>query len=54
MKTFGKIVGAGAIFLAGYAVGFFEMKYKVMKVILEGTIQKEKEKDEKSKEEAQA
>lgn len=49
MKTFIKYAAVG---LAGYLVGFYEMKYKVVKCIAKGMIEKdlnESEKEEESK-----
>ena len=48
MKNFIKY---GAVGLIGYLVGFYEMKYKVMKIMLES--QCEKDKNSKKDEEAQ-
>lgn len=33
----------GLIGLTGYLVGHYEMKYKVMKILLEGKIEKDKQ-----------
>ena len=50
MKNVGKTLATGAVFLAGYFVGFYEMKYRIMKVMLEDKLEKEKkEKGEESK-----
>lgn len=38
MKQFVKYA---AVFIAGHLIGFYEMKYKVMKCIIEGTDKKE-------------
>ena len=43
MKNVGKTLATGAVFLAGYFVGFYEMKYKIMKLMLEDKLKKEKE-----------
>ena len=53
MKNLGKLIGAGAIFVAGYFVGFYEMKYKLMKCLVEGSLQKKTE-EKSEEEEAQA
>lgn len=47
MNTLGKALVGGAIFVAGYLVGFYEMKYKTMKCILEAELSK-KDKEEES------
>ena len=41
MKNVGKTLATGAVFLAGYFVGFYEMKYKIMKLMLEDKLKKE-------------
>lgn len=46
MKNFVKFA---AVAVAGYLVGFYEMKYKVVKAIAQGHIEKEQE-DSKEKE----
>ena len=46
MKDFVKYAAVG---VAGYLIGFYEMKYRVTKAMLEGFV--EKEKDEKDSEE---
>lgn len=46
MKNFIKLAAVG---LAGYFVGFYEMKYKVMKATLNRIVDKEKEKEESDK-----
>lgn len=43
IKNVGKTLTTGAVFLAGYFVGFYEMKYRIMKVMLEDKLKKEKE-----------
>ena len=48
MKTLGNILVGGAIFVAGYFVGFYEMKYKTMKTLLECEISKKKKVEEES------
>ena len=49
MKNFIKFTAVG---VAGYLVGFYEMKYRVTKAMLEGFVEKEKdEKDSEEKEE---
>ena len=45
MSNVGKVIGAGAIFVAGYLVGFYEMKYKTMKCLLK-VASEETKKDE--------
>lgn len=47
MKTFIKYA---AVAVAGYLVGFYEMKYKVVNAMVQGFIKKEEE-DSKNKEE---
>lgn len=46
MKTLGNVLVGSAIFVAGYFVGFYEMKYKTMKCLLEAEISKKDEKEE--------
>lgn len=36
-----KIIGYAAIGIAGYLIGFYEMKYKVVKAIAENAIKKD-------------
>ena len=48
MKNFIKYAVVG---IAGYLIGFYEMKYKVLKVFVESDLKKKKE--EETKEEAQ-
>lgn len=48
MKNYVKLAAVG---VAGYLIGFYEMKYKVMKVMLENTIKEDLEESEKDKEE---
>ncbi len=45
MKNVGKVLATGAVFLAGYFVGFYEMKYKVMKMMLETKFEKKEEEE---------
>jgi hypothetical protein len=45
MKNFIKLAAVG---LAGYFIGFFEMKYKVMKIMLDN-VSKESQQEEESK-----
>ena len=45
MNNLGKALVGGGIFVAGYLVGFFEMKYKTMKVLLESKISKKEEEE---------
>ena len=47
MKNIGKIVLAGTAGLAGYFIGFYEMKYKTLKALTETIIEKEKNKPSK-------
>lgn len=49
MKNLGKALVGGAIFVAGYLVGFYEMKYKVMKIMLETELSKKNEEKESQK-----
>ena len=49
MKNVGKTLTTGAVFLAGYFVGFYELKYRIMKLMLEDKLKKE-EKGEESQE----
>ena len=53
MKNVGKTLATGAVFLAGYFVGFYEMKYKIMKLMLEDKLEKEKKEKEEKGEESQ-
>ena len=46
MKNVGKTLVTGAVFLAGYFVGFYEMKYKIMKLMLEDKLKKEEKGEE--------
>ena len=48
MKQFVKYAAVG---VAGYLVGFYEMKYKVIKAIAQGSIEKEQENSNEEKEE---
>lgn len=43
MKTVGKVLVAGGLLTTGYLVGFYEMKYKAMKVLLKAAYRDEKE-----------
>ena len=47
MKNINKIVLAGTAGLAGYFIGFYEMKYKTLKALTEMLIEKEKNKTSK-------
>lgn len=49
MKQFTKYALVGA---AGYLIGFYEMKYNVVKAIANGYIEKEKSKEDVKEEEA--
>ena len=53
MKNVGKTLATGAVFLAGYFVGFYELKYKIMKLMLEDKLEKEKKENEEKGEESQ-
>ena len=46
MKNVGKTLATGVVFLAGYFVGFYEMKYKIMKLMLEDKLKKEERSEE--------
>jgi hypothetical protein len=48
MKQFMKYAAVG---VAGYLVGFYEMKYKVVKAMAQGFVEKEQENSKKEKEE---
>ncbi len=48
MKQFMKYAAVGA---AGYLVGFYEMKYKVVKAMVQGFVEKEQEDSKEEKEE---
>lgn len=48
MKQFVKYAAVG---VAGYLVGFYEMKYKVVKAIAEGYIKKNQDDSKEEKEE---
>lgn len=48
MNNLGKALVGGAIFVAGYLVGFYEMKYKTMKWMLT-TVCEKKEEEESQK-----
>lgn len=48
MKQFMKYAAVG---VAGYLVGFYEMKYKVVKSMAQGFVEKEQEDSKKEKEE---
>lgn len=47
-KQFMKYAAVG---VAGYLVGFYEMKYKVVKAMAQGFVEKEQEDSKKEKEE---
>ena len=55
MKTLTKIAIAGVAGLAGYFIGFYEFKYKVMRAFTEAMIEKEeaKKSNEESTEESE-
>jgi len=46
MNNLGKALVGGAIFVAGYLVGFYEMKYKTMKWMLTTVCEKKEEEEE--------
>lgn len=48
MKQFMKYAAVG---VAGYLVGFYEMRYKVVKAMAQGFVEKEQEDSKKEKEE---
>lgn len=48
MKQFMKYAAVG---VAGYLVGFYEMKYKVVKAIAQGFVEKKQEDSKEEKEE---
>lgn len=48
MKNFIKFAAVG---LAGYFVGFYEMKYKTMKIIMQGMASKMESKEDSKEEE---
>lgn len=50
MKQFIKYAAVG---LAGYFIGFYEMKYKVVKVIANGYIERDESEGDVKEEEAQ-
>lgn len=45
MKNFVKYAAVG---IAGYALGFYEMKYKVLKVLLESQVERRKKEEEEA------
>ena len=47
MKTFVKYA---AVAVAGYLIGFYEMKYKVVRTIAEGYVKKEEDSKEENDE----
>lgn len=51
MKSIDKIVLAGTAGLAGYFIGFYEMKYKTLKALTEIVVEKEKNKTSKEEDE---
>lgn len=53
MKNVGKTLATGAVFLAGYFVGFYELKYRMMKNILGELAEREKKEKEEKGEESQ-
>jgi hypothetical protein len=48
MNNFGKTLVGAAIFVAGYFVGFYEMKYKTMKWMVTALADKQKKDEEES------
>lgn len=53
IKNVGKTLVTGAVFLAGYFVGFYELKYRIMKKILGELAEREKKEKEEKGEESQ-
>ena len=47
-----KYVKYAAIGVAGYLIGFYEMKYKVIKAMLEGHMERDREFKEETKKES--
>lgn len=47
------IIKYGLVGLAGYLVGFYEMKYKMMRIMLESQFKKDNESEKEKEEEAQ-
>ena len=47
MKNFIKLAAVG---IAGYLIGFYEMKYKVVKVIAEAAVDDDSKKSQKAEE----
>ena len=43
MRPVAKALAAGGLLLVGYFAGFYEMKYKTMKCLLQATIEKKEE-----------
>lgn len=48
MNNFGKTLVGAAIFVAGYLVGFYEMKYKTMKWMVTALADNKKKDEEES------
>ena len=46
MNNLGKALAAAAIFTAGYFVGFYEMKYKTMELMITALADKKKDEEE--------
>lgn len=51
MNKVGQTLVGLAVFTAGYLVGFYEMKYKAMKVMLTALADDKKKKDEEESQE---
>ena len=49
-----KIIGYAVVGLAGYIIGFYEMKYKTMKAILQVNIEKQKDSNEEEQKEEES
>ena len=47
MNSVGKVLVAGTLLLTGYFAGFYEMKYKTMKYLLEVSSKKNDEESQK-------
>ena len=50
MNNLGKVLRTGAVFVAGYLVGFYEFKYKATRAMLECMLEKDEEEEEESQE----
>lgn len=49
-----KIIGYAVVGLAGYIIGFYEMKYKAMKALLQVNIEKQKDSTEEEQKEEES